>query len=270
MTLVVTTFYKFVQLSDCATIQQRLLEYCTTQAITGTILLAKEGINGTIAGSRSSIDAVLSWLRSDTRLVDLEYQESFIEKLPFERLKVKLKKEIVTLGKPEIDPTQQVGIHVPPQEWNRLIRDPQVLVIDTRNDYEVSIGSFENAHNPQTSSFRQFPEYVRRHLKQKNYQKVAMFCTGGIRCEKASSLLLKEGFEQVYQLKGGILRYLAEIPAKESLWRGECFVFDQRVAVKHGLEMGTHELCYNCGHPISVADRQSEQYQPGVSCPHCV
>jgi UPF0176 protein len=269
MTQVVATFYKFVKLPDFAQMQAPLLAYCQAQGIRGTILLAAEGINGTIAGCRQAIDSVLSFLRSDPRLIDLEHKESHADSPPFDRLKVRLKKEIVTLGLPEIDPSDRVGTYVSPQEWNALISDPEVTLIDTRNDYEVSIGTFKGAQNPKTASFRQFPDYVRTHLDPTKHKKVAMFCTGGIRCEKATSLMMAQGFQEVYHLQGGILKYLEEVPPEESLWQGECFVFDQRVAVEHGLEAGTHEMCRSCGHPIAESDKTSSHYQEGISCPHC-
>ena len=267
--ILVVTFYKFVSLPDFAEKQPILLSYCQAQEVKGTILLAKEGINGTIAGLRDSVDSVLSFLRSDPRLADLEHKESYTDTPPFERMKVRLKQEIVTLGLPEVDPNQQVGAYISPQDWNDLISDPEVTVVDTRNDYEVDIGTFQRAQNPQTESFRQFPDYVRQHLDPSKHKKVALFCTGGIRCEKASSFLLAQGFEQVYHLKGGILKYLEEVPAEESLWEGECFVFDERVAVSHGLEEGTYEKCPSCGHPISDEDKASPKYELGISCPHC-
>ncbi|HAA26948.1 MAG TPA: hypothetical protein DCE56_03740 [Cyanobacteria bacterium UBA8553] len=269
MTQVVVTFYKFVKLPDFAEKQDPLLSYCKAKEIRGTILLAAEGINGTIAGSRQAIDSVLSFLRCDPRLVDLEHKESSADSTPFDRMKVRLKKEIVTLGLPKIDPNEQVGTYVSPKEWNALISDPEVTVIDTRNEYEVTIGTFKEAQNPRTASFRQFPDYVRNHLDPAKHKKVALFCTGGIRCEKASSFMMAQGFSEVYHLKGGILKYLEEVPAQESLWQGECFVFDQRVAVEHGLEAGTHEMCRNCGHPIAEIDKTSPDYQEDISCPHC-
>lgn len=265
----VATFYKFVRLPDFVELREPLLSHCQEQDIKGTILLALEGINGTIAGSRQGIDSVLAFLCTDSRLADLEHKESFVDEPPFERMKVRLKSEIVTLGLPEVDPSQQVGTYVSPQEWNELISDPEVVLIDTRNDYEVSIGSFKGAQNPQTKSFREFPDYVNQHLDPTKHKKVAMFCTGGIRCEKASSLMLSQGFEQVYHLKGGILKYLEEVPADESLWEGECFVFDERVAVSHGLEEGRYELCLSCGRPIADEDKASPKYEPGISCPNC-
>jgi UPF0176 protein len=260
MTHVIATFYKFVKLPDFAEMQRPLLSYCQAQGTKGTILLAAEGMNGTLAGSRQAIDAVLGFLRADPRFADLDHKESWADFPPFDRLKVRLKKEIVTLGLPEVDPNEQVGTYVHPRDWNKLIADPDVVLIDTRNDYEVDIGTFEGAKNPHTDSFRQFPDYVRRHLNPAQHKKVAMFCTGGIRCEKASSYLLSQGFQEVYHLKGGILKYLEEVPPEISRWQGECFVFDQRVAVKHGLEEGSHVLCRSCGHPISEEGK----------CPRCI
>ncbi|MEH2128720.1 oxygen-dependent tRNA uridine(34) hydroxylase TrhO [Nostoc sp.] len=266
---VVAALYKFVRLPDFAEKRDSLLSYCQAQGVKGTILLALEGINGTIAGSPQAIDSVLWFLRSDPRLADLESKESYTETPPFERMKVRLKQEIVTLGLPEIDPNEQVGIYVNPQEWNDLISNPEVTVIDTRNDYEVNIGTFQGAENPQTESFREFPDYVRHHLDPTKHKKVALFCTGGIRCEKASSFMLAQGFAEVYHLKGGILKYLQEVPAQESLWEGECFVFDERVAVSHGLEKGSYELCLCCGRAISEEDKASPKYEQGISCPYC-
>jgi UPF0176 protein len=269
MSWVVAAFYKFVPLLDCVAMRSRLLEYCQIQGINGTILLAEEGINGTIAGSRQAIDLVLVHLKSDPRLADLHHKESIAEVRPFERMKVKVKREIVTLGQSQVNLARGVGTYVAPAEWNALISDPDVMVIDTRNDYEVSIGTFQGAINPQTTSFREFPDYVRQ-LDPNKHLKIAMFCTGGIRCEKASAYLLSQGFQQVYHLKGGILNYLEAVPQTESLWQGECFVFDDRVAVQHGLEPGTYNLCRSCGHPISDADKASPDYEVGVCCPHCI
>lgn len=267
--IIVATFYKFVSLPNFQEIQQPLLEYCQSQNIKGTILLAKEGINGTIAGTRQGIDHTLAYLRSHLPFADLEHKESTATDLPFARLKVRLKKEIVTLGIPEVDPNQQVGTYIAPQDWNQVISNPEVTLIDTRNQYEVEIGTFQGAINPQTESFREFPEYIAKNIDPKQHPKVAMFCTGGIRCEKASSYLLAQGFQEVYHLKGGILKYLEEVPTEESLWQGECFVFDERVTVKEGLEIGNYELCYACGHPISEADKTSPYYEPIISCPYC-
>ena len=267
--IVVAAMYKFVNLPDCNELQTALLSLCQSQNIKGTILLAQEGINGTIAGSRQQIDAVLAFLRNDSRFADIEHKESYTEIPPFERLKIKLKPEIVTLGLPEVNPAEKVGTYVKPEDWNELISNPEVTVIDTRNDYEVTIGTFKGAENPQTQIFRDFPEYVQKHLDTNKHKKVAMFCTGGIRCEKASSYLLSQGFAEVYHLQGGILKYLEEIPPEESLWEGECFVFDERNTVNHDLEAGYHELCFCCGYPISEADKISPKYEQGISCPHC-
>lgn len=270
MSLRVVTFYKFVSLPDCADLQPIILQRCREAGIKGTILLAQEGINGTIAGTWDAIDRILAFLKTDPRLADLAPKESTAATLPFERMKVKVKREIVTLGQPQVNPAERVGTYVSPQEWNDLIADPEVLVLDTRNDYEVKIGSFKHAVNPETSSFREFPEYVEQHLDPTKHKKVAMFCTGGIRCEKASSYLLSHGFQQVYHLRGGILKYLEEVPAQESLWQGECFVFDERVAVQPGLQPGTYDLCGSCGHPIDAVDKSSPDYEEGICCPHCV
>lgn len=269
MTQIVATFYKFVRLWELTEMQQQLHSFCQEQGVRGTILLASEGINGTIAGVRDNIDAVLAQLRSQPGLGDLEAKESAASTPPFHRLKVRIKREIVSLGLPEANPNQQVGTYVKPQDWNALIADPTVTVVDTRNAYEVAIGTFQNAQNPQTRSFRQFPDYVRTQLNPAQHPKVALFCTGGIRCEKATALMLSRGFREVYHLQGGILRYLTEIPAQESLWQGECFVFDDRVALKQGLEPGTHEMCRACGRPVSLADRASPSYQEGIRCPYC-
>ncbi|WP_088891751.1 oxygen-dependent tRNA uridine(34) hydroxylase TrhO [Leptolyngbya ohadii] len=270
MSIVVAAFYKFVKLPDYAELRSPLLELCLAQGIRGTILLAAEGINGTIAGTRQGIDAVLAKLRSDDRFADLQHKESGAIEMPFDRLKVRLKREIVTLGIPEVDPTEQVGTYVEPQDWNNLITRPDITLVDTRNQYEVDIGTFQGAKSPETATFRQFPQYVEQQLDPNQHKKVALFCTGGIRCEKATAYLLAQGFEEVYHLKGGILKYLEEVPPEESLWQGECFVFDQRVAVQQGLELGTHEMCLSCGHPISEEDKASTAYEVGISCPHCI
>ena len=237
--------------------------------VRGTILIADEGVNGTIAGSRLGVDSVLALLKSDTRLEGLHHKESFADEMPFLRTKVRLKKEIVSLGVEGIDPTLSVGRYVSPAEWNRLISDPEVTLIDTRNDYEVDIGTFDGAINPHTDSFREFPEYVEENLDPALNKRVAMFCTGGIRCEKATSYLLSRGFEEVYHLEGGILKYLEDVPEADSLWRGECFVFDDRVTVDHDLSRGSYELCHGCRMPISAEDMQSPKYVEGASCPRC-
>ena len=269
MNQVIAAFYKFVRLDDYQNRRQPLLNLCQQQQIKGTILLAAEGINGTIAGTRSSIDTILNYLRSDPSFADLEHKESTATKQPFDRLKVRLKQEIVTLGIPTIDPTNLVGTYVTPQDWNQLIANPDVLVIDTRNQYEVEIGTFKGSIDPHTNSFTEFPEYVATNLDRQQHKQIAMFCTGGIRCEKATSYLLSQGFENVYHLQGGILKYLEEIPASESQWEGECFVFDDRVAVTHGLEVGTHKLCWGCGNPLSASDLTASHYEPGICCHRC-
>lgn len=267
--VVVAALYKFVALEDFHELREPLLDACLAAGARGTLLLAHEGINGTIAATREGIDAVLAYLRADPRLADLEHKESLDDHMPFYRMKVKLKKEIVTMGIAGIDPNQRVGTYVKPTDWNELVSDPEVLLVDTRNDYECGIGSFRGAVDPETTTFREFPAYVRQHLDPTRHKKVAMFCTGGIRCEKASAFMLQEGFEEVYHLQGGILKYLEEVPEQESIWEGECFVFDNRVAVNHRLEKGQYDQCYGCRHPITEQDKQSEQYQKGVCCSRC-
>lgn len=266
---VVAALYKFVSLPDYKELREPLLNECLDAGLRGTLLLAEEGINGTVAGSRQGIDRLLGYLRADARLSDLEHKESYDDHLPFYRMKVKLKKEIVTMGVAGVDPNQIVGTYVKPHDWNALIEDPEVVLIDTRNDYEVGIGTFKGAVDPHTTTFREFPEYVRQHYDPAEHKKVAMFCTGGIRCEKASAFMLNEGFEEVYHLQGGILKYLEEVPAQESNWEGECFVFDNRVSVDHSLEKGQYDQCHGCRHPITEADKESPQYQRGVCCPGC-
>lgn len=267
--IVVAALYRFVTLEDYRALREPLLDVCRDAGVKGTLLLAQEGINGTIAGSREGIDRVLDYLRADPRLAALEHKESFDESMPFYRMKVKLKREIVTMGVEDIDPNKVVGTYVAPQDWNALVNDPDVLLIDTRNDYECSIGSFRGAVDPHTTSFRDFPGYVRENLDPARQKKVAMFCTGGIRCEKASAFMLQEGFEEVYHLQGGILKYLEEVPEKDSTWEGECFVFDNRVAVNHRLEKGQYDQCYGCRMPITEEDKLSPLYRKGVCCPHC-
>lgn len=265
--------YKFVSLPDYHALQAPIQTACERNNIKGTILLAAEGINGTIAGLAVDIQHVLNFLRTDpqfnSRFADLEHKESFADKHPFYRMKVRLKKEIVTLGVAGVSPTKKVGTYVKPEDWNSLISDPDVILIDTRNDYEVDIGTFKGALDPKTTTFREFPEYVANNLDKTKHKKVAMFCTGGIRCEKASSYMMDQGFEEVYHLQGGILKYLETVPEEKSLWQGECFVFDQRVAVKHNLEVGEYDQCYACRHPLSPQEMQSVQYAPGISCPYC-
>lgn len=264
--IIVAALYQFKALPDFRELQPCLKALCDSWGIKGSLLLAKEGINGTVAGSREAIDALKVFLK--TRFNALEYKESWCLEMPFHRMKVRLKKEIVTLGIPEVNPCTQVGTYVAAKDWNSLISDPETLVIDTRNDYEVSIGTFKGALNPKTRSFTEFPKFVQT-LDKTKYKRVAMCCTGGIRCEKASSYMLSQGFKEVYHLKGGILKYLEEVPSEESLWEGECFVFDGRVAVSHGLDLGQYESCHGCRHPIAEKDKASPLYERGVSCPHC-
>ena len=266
---IVAALYKFVDLPDYKALKEPLLACCEQHGVKGTLLLASEGINGTIAGTREGIDAVLNFLRSDARFSDMEHKESHARSMPFYRMKVRLKKEIVTMGVPEINPNKMAGTYVKPEDWNTLISDPDVVVIDTRNDYEVEIGTFRNAINPNIKTFRDFPQWLREQKPLEKKPRVAMFCTGGIRCEKSTAFMRKEGFDEVYHLQGGILKYLEVIPKQESLWQGECFVFDERVAVGHGLKLGEHDLCRSCRHPISDEDKQSPHYVEGVSCPRC-
>ncbi|MFM7000732.1 MAG: rhodanese-related sulfurtransferase [Limnohabitans sp.] len=265
--------YKFVDLPDFADLQAPLQACCEANDVKGTLLLAHEGINGTIAGPEAGIRAVLAFLHADPRLATLQHKESWSPKPPFTRMKVKLKKEIVTLRVPELDPNKTVGQYVKPADWNALLADPDVVVIDTRNDYEVAIGTFKGAINPNIKTFVQLPAWLdaQENLKvdAAKKPKVAMFCTGGIRCEKSTALMKMRGFEEVYHLEGGILKYLEEIPPEQSTWEGECFVFDERVSVGHGLGVGHHELCRSCRWPLSEQDKQSPHYVLGVSCAHC-
>jgi UPF0176 protein len=267
--VVVAALYKFVRLPDYQAIAPRLKAHCDEFDIKGTLLLAEEGINGTVSGTRSAIDGLINFLKADERFSGLSYKESFYEDKPFYRMKVKLKKEIVTMGVNGIDPQKIVGTYVKPRDWNALISDPDVVVIDTRNSYEYEIGTFERAIDPKTETFREFPAYVAQNLDPAKHKKVAMFCTGGIRCEKSTAYLKEQGFDEVYHLEGGILKYLEEVPEEQSLWRGECFVFDNRVAVNHKLEKGIYDQCHGCRYPITEEDMRSEKYMPGVSCPRC-
>ncbi len=266
---VVAAFYQFTALPDFHTYQARLTEIGLSHHVTGTILLASEGLNGTIAGSRAGIDAMIKALKEVPGCEQLEHKESYTNENPFYRLKVRLKKEIVTMGVPSIDPTNTVGTYIDPSQWNDFISDPDVLVIDTRNNYEVSIGTFDHAENPETNSFREFPQWVEKNRERMEGKKIAMFCTGGIRCEKATSYLKSEGLDDVYHLKGGILKYLENIPEQDSLWRGECFVFDQRVSVGAGLKPGSYDMCHACRMPIDEDDKKSPHYEPGIACPNC-
>ncbi|NDV61748.1 rhodanese-related sulfurtransferase [Puniceicoccales bacterium CK1056] len=265
----VTAFYKFVDLKDLASLKSILETKGSELGILGTILLAEEGINSTIAGLPGKLDTFMAFLRSLEPFEDLEEKRSGSEGPPFYRFKVRLKKEIVTIGVPEADPRKAVGKYVDPQEWNNLIEDPNTVLIDTRNDYEVAMGKFKGAIDPETPSFRDFPKWAEEHLAKKPDQKIAMYCTGGIRCEKATSLLKQMGYRNVYHLKGGILKYLETIPPEQSTWEGSCFVFDQRVGLEHGLRASDYTLCHGCRNPLSDQDRDSPLYEPGVMCPHC-
>ena len=271
--ILVAAFYKFVDWNDFKDLKLRLESVCEKAGTLGTILLAPEGINGTISGTDQGIQEVLEYLWQDDRLADLTPKYSITTDKTFYRMKIKLKKEIVSMGVPKTKPAATTGTMVPPKEWNKVIEDPEMLVIDTRNDYEYSIGTFRNALNPNTTSFREFPEWVEKELKpllvNNKEKKVAMFCTGGIRCEKASSYLLGIGFDEVLQLEGGILKYLEEIDPNDSQWEGECFVFDERVSLKHGLIKGDYDMCHACRMPIDENDKTSQHYVEGVSCPRC-
>ena len=267
--IIVTALYRFVHLPDFRELRAPLLALCRENHLKGTLLLAEEGINGTVAGRRNGTDNMLAYLAQDPRFTGLELKESYLDDMPFYRMKVKLKKEIVTMGVPAVDPGSRVGVRVDPEQWNELINDPGVLVLDVRNQYEYGIGTFRNAVSPRTRTFREFPAFVKNHLNPGVHKKIAMFCTGGIRCEKATSYLLEQGFKQVYHLHGGILKYLEEVPPEENLWQGECFVFDRRVAVDQDLGRGSHEMCYGCRMPLTPADRNSAAYEEGVSCLHC-
>lgn len=266
---VVAALYKFVSLPNYVAFSEELRGECLRLDLKGTLLLAEEGINGTVSGTRASIDALLSYLKANPSFTGLVHKESFYDEQPFYRMKVKLKKEIVTMGVANIDPNYVVGTYVKPKDWNALISNPDVLVVDTRNYYEYAIGSFERAIDPQTETFREFPDYVKTHLSPQKHKKVAMFCTGGIRCEKSTAYLKEQGFDEVYHLEGGILKYLEEVPQEDSLWHGECFVFDNRVAVDHTLEKGSYDQCHGCRHPITQEDKVSVHYIVGVSCPRC-
>ena len=267
----VAALYRFVSFDAPEALQPMISEQCTQTGIKGTILLAHEGINGTVAGGPEAIDALVTFLRTIPGCEELDVKYSHAREMPFYRMKVRLKKEIVTLGVDGIDPKREVGTYVQPEDWNALISDPDTVLIDTRNDYEVAIGTFEGAVDPRTKSFSEFPEWFRAHRDAlaAGKTKFAMFCTGGIRCEKSTAFLKAEGIEQVYHLEGGILRYLENIPEADSKWQGECFVFDERVSVKHGLELGEMELCHACRRPISQEDKASEHFIEGVSCPAC-
>ncbi len=269
----VAALYKFNAIDDCAKVRGPLASLCRAQGVKGTLLLAPEGINGTIAGSDHAIGQVLDHIQHLVGETKLEVKFSRARKQPFHRMKVRIKREIVTMGQPNIDPLQDVGHYVSPENWNELISDPDTIVIDTRNDYEVAVGTFRGAIDPNTTTFRQFPTWFRaereRLLRDGRQPKIAMFCTGGIRCEKATAFVKAEGLDDVYHLQGGILKYLETVPREQSLWQGECFVFDQRVTVAHGLAPGSYALCHACRRPVNETDLKSELFEPGVSCPAC-
>lgn len=267
--IVVAALYQFIAVPNYEALRIPLVAFCKKQGVRGTLLLAEEGINGTIAGPREGIDAVVEYLKESGPFHNLEYKESKAQTLPFLRMKVKLKKEIVTLGAPAADPTQMVGTYVNPSDWNALISRSDVVTIDTRNNYEVMIGAFKGDINPQTTTFKDFTTYTEENLMQYKNKPVAMYCTGGIRCERSTAYLKALGFKEVYHLKGGILKYLEEVPEEKSLWEGECFVFDQRVSVKHGLELGDYDQCFGCRMPISDEEKTSEHYLEGIHCHHC-
>ena len=267
---IVAALYHFTPFADPAALRGPLLDLCQREGVKGTLLLAREGVNGTIAGSRAGIDAALVHLRGLPGCSDLEWKESTAAEPPFSRMKVRLKKEIVTMGQPDVDPRAKVGNYVMPKDWNALISAPDVAVIDTRNDYEIAIGTFEGAVDPETRSFGEFPAWWEANKDRFQNKRIAMFCTGGIRCEKSTNYLLGQGVEEVFHLKGGILKYLEDVPQDESLWQGECFVFDNRVSVGHGLVEGPHELCHGCRRPILPEDRARPEYERGVCCHLCV
>lgn len=269
MTVEIAAFYQFARLPDFEALKGSITDFCSARGVKGIILLAHEGINGTIAAAPEVMAEVLAGIREIAGVPQMEHKTSYADEMPFLRLKVRLKKEIVTIGDRSVDPLEKVGTYVAPQEWNELISDPDVIVVDTRNSFEYRIGTFKRAVDPQTKSFSQFPDYVRGNLNPERHKKVAMFCTGGIRCEKATSFMLQEGFEEVYHLKGGILKYLEEIPPEQSLWDGACFVFDKRTAVGHGLQVEDYELCHGCLSPLNAEERRAPEYEEGVCCPYC-
>lgn len=266
----VAALYHFTPFADVAALQDPLRDACEAGGVVGTLLLAPEGINGTIAGPRAGIDAALAHIRALPGCSDLEWKESTAAERPFKKLKVRLKREIVTMGQPQVDPRASVGHYVTPADWNDLISQPDVAVIDTRNDYEVAIGTFEGAIDPETKSFGEFPAWWEANKARFHNKRIAMFCTGGIRCEKSTNYLLGEGVEEVFHLKGGILKYLEEVPETDSKWDGSCFVFDRRVSVEHGLREGPHVLCHACRRPLAPADTQRPEYEAGVQCHQCV
>ncbi|MBP1848998.1 rhodanese-related sulfurtransferase [Rhizobium halophytocola] len=265
----VAALYHFARFPRFESFRDELDAVARDNGVKGTLLLAAEGINGTIAGTDAGIENVLAFLRAQPEFAGLVHKESRASKMPFIRMKVRLKKEIVTMGVEGIDPNRIVGTYVEPKDWNALISDPETIVIDTRNDYETAIGIFKNAVDPNTKTFREFPDWVKNNTGLHNKPKIAMYCTGGIRCEKATAFMKEQGFDEVYHLKGGILKYLEDVPEEESLWEGACFVFDERVSVTHGLAEGEHTLCHACRYPLTAKDVTSEKFEEGVSCPHC-
>jgi len=271
MRYLTAAFYLFTDLPDCGQFKAALQDLCEAQQVKGLILLAPEGINSTIAGPADGVHTVLAWLRAQAPFTALQHKESWSDKAPFRRMRVRIKKEIVTMGVPGLRPASQAGQYVKPQDWNALIADPQVLLVDTRNDYEVELGSFEGAINPGIQSFAQLPAWLAAQglMDPAKPRKVAMFCTGGIRCEKSTALLRAQGLQEVYHLEGGILKYLETVAPEASRWQGECFVFDERVSVAHGVQTGSHQLCRCCRQPLPPGALQSEHYEPGVSCPRC-
>jgi UPF0176 protein len=268
--LTVAALYHFARFPDPAALKPGLLEVCLAQGVKGSLLLAPEGINGTIAGPREGIDVALEAIRALPGCEKLEWKESFADSMPFGRMKVKLKREIVTMGQPDVDPLARVGNYVAPKDWNALISDPETVVIDTRNDYEVAIGTFQGAVDPGTRAFGEFPDWWQANRKRFAGKRIAMFCTGGIRCEKSTNYLLGQGVNQVFHLKGGILKYLEEVPEEQSLWQGQCFVFDDRVSVGHGLVPGGLKVCGACRRPVVAADQADPVYEEGVCCPACI
>ena len=267
--LLVVAFYKFVRLDDLISLQSKIESWCRSNSVFGNVLLASEGINSTLAGPQEGVLRVLEMVRQDAHFSDIHWKESFATEQPFHKLRVRLKKEIVTMGVPDIDPNQLVGTYIKPADWNALISDPDVIVIDARNHYETEIGTFQGALKPGLDSFSEFPSWLEKKIDVDGEPRVAMFCTGGIRCEKSTAFLKQAGVKEVYHLEGGILKYLEEVPEDESLWEGQCFVFDQRVAVGHGLDVADYELCRGCRFPLNVSDKQSEFFREGVSCLRC-
>ncbi|MFC3751605.1 rhodanese-related sulfurtransferase [Aquamicrobium ahrensii] len=265
----VAALYRFCRLERFEELRAPLAAFCCGRGIKGTLLLAREGVNGTVAGTAAAISELVDYLDSQPELAGLDVKYSQAAEMPFHRMKVRLKREIVTMGVDGVDPLESVGAYVAPDEWNELISDPDTIVIDTRNDYEVALGTFKGAVDPRTATFREFPEWVEEHKGDLENRKIAMFCTGGIRCEKATAFVKSLGFDEVFHLKGGILKYLEEVPARESLWEGECFVFDERVSVTHGLEEGEAELCRACRRPLTPAERASSKFVAGISCDYC-